>query len=97
MASETPHYELSQDYERMLVLLETGPLLGFVDYGEGIRDTVCIRRFLVGGCRYDYSAGVRGIGYIDTWGNEAKEEFVEQCRKHHLSYIVPNAEDADAD
>ena len=49
MASETPHYTISQDYERMLVLLEAGPLLGFVDYEEGIRDPVRIRRFLVGG------------------------------------------------
>ena len=46
MASETPHYMLSQDYERMLVLLETGPLLGFVNYdpGDNLRDPVQIKR-----------------------------------------------------
>ena len=44
--SDTTHYALSQDYEQMFVLLENGPLLGFVDYEQGstLRDPVQIKR-----------------------------------------------------
>lgn len=91
--SDSKHYMLSQDYERMLVLLEEGPLLGFVDFDHGstLRDPVQIKR-VTDGKYFEYRAGVRGIGYINAWGKDAKEKFVDQCRKYSLSYIVPNAE-----
>ena len=97
MASETPHYTLSQDYERMLVLLETGPLLGFVNYdpGDNLRDPVQIKRapYPSG---HEYRVGVRGLGYLGAWGKDPEGQFVAQCRKHNLSYIVPNVEGTNA-
>lgn len=92
--SDTTHYALSQDYEQMFVLLENGPLLGFVDYDSTLRDPVQIKR-VPDGKGYEYRAGVRGIGYINAWGKNAQGKFVEQCRKYNLSFIVPNA-DAEA-
>ena len=97
MASETPHYMLSQDYERMLVLLETGPLLGFVNYdpGDNLRDPVQIKRLPYPG-GHEYRVGVRGLGYFSPWGKDPDEKFVAHCRKYNLSYIVPNAEGTNA-
>lgn len=97
MVSETPHYALSQDYEHMLALLEEGPLVGFVDYEHGNtrRDPVRIK-LIPDGNEYEYCVGVRDIGYFSSWGKDPKDEFVEQCRKYHLSYIVPNAESTNA-
>lgn len=90
--SGTPHYALSQDYELMFVLLESGPLLGFVDYEQGstLRDPVQIKR-VADGKYFEYRAGVRGFGYINAFSKDAKDKFVEQCRKYNLSFIVPNA------
>lgn len=90
--SDTPHYALSQDYELMFVLLENGPLLGFVDYEQGstLRDPVQIKR-VADGKYFEYRAGVRGFGYINAFSKDAKDKFVEQCRKYNLSFIVPNA------
>lgn len=94
--SNTPHYALSQDYELMFSLLENGPLLGFVDYEHGstLRDPVQIKR-VADGKYFEYRAGVRGFGYINAFSKDAKDKFVEQCRKYNLSFIVPNA-DAEA-
>lgn len=94
--SDTTHYALSQDYEQMFVLLENGPLLGFVDYEHGstLRDPVQIKR-VADGKYFEYRAGVRGFGYINAFSKDAKDKFVEQCRKYNLSFIVPNA-DAEA-
>lgn len=94
--SDTPHYALSQDYELMFVLLENGPLLGFVDYEHGstLRDPVQIKR-VADGKYFEYRAGVRGLGYLNAWGKNAKDMFIEKCRKYNLSFIVPNA-DAEA-
>ena len=94
--SDTTHYALSQDYELMFALLENGPLLGFVDYEHGstLRDPVQIKR-VADGKYFEYRAGVRGFGYINAFSKDAKEKFVEQCRKYNLSFIVPNP-DAEA-
>lgn len=96
MASETPHYALSQDYEHMLVLLEAGPLLGFVNYdpGDNLRDPVQIKRVPYRN-GYEYRVGVRGLGYFSTFGREKEEELFALCRKYNLVYIVPNAEVSD--
>lgn len=91
--SDTTHYAFSQDYEQMFVLLENGPLLGFVDYEHGstLRDPVQIKR-VADGKYFEYRAGVRGFGYISAFSKDAKDKFVEQCRKYNLSFIVPNAD-----
>lgn len=92
MATESPHYTLSQDYERMRELLDDGPLLGFVD-NTGNRDPVRIKCDLTNEDGYEYSVGVRGYGYFSDWeGYGGWDGFVALCRKYHLSYIVPNAE-----
>lgn len=93
--SDTTHYTLSQDYELMFVLLDNGPLLGFVDYEHGstLRDPMQIKR-VADGKYFEFRAGVRGFGYINAWGKDAKDQFVKQCCKYNLSFIVPNAEDA---
>ena len=97
---ESPHYALSQDYECMRELLDDGPLLGFIDFDGGtLRDPVRIRK-LLGSSNNSavFSVGVRGYGYLEVWEHMGGwYEFVNQCRKHHLSYIVPNAEVSNAD
>lgn len=97
MESETPHYTLSQDYERMRELLDEGPLLGFVD-ADGMRDPVRIQCDLTHDDGYEYRVGVRGYGYFNAWESYGGwDEFVNRCRMYHLSYIVPNSEVINAD
>lgn len=80
-------YPVSRDYDLLAFLMQRQSLLCIVDYGKdgGIRD--------VGKTLWsaDRSGGVwqlsaRGIGYIYAF---SREEFIAECAKANVEFIVP--------
>ncbi len=89
------NYDTSKDYEKLWELMKTQRILCMIDYGEMYKDDkyqlrdVC-QTPAVERDRYFTDISCRGYSYISA---RNKEEFIEQCTKGNLEYIVPTKKD----
>jgi hypothetical protein len=79
-------YNVSRDYAALYEMAQSQSVVCFVDYHE-CRDVACtlVRRNSYG---TETEIGARGLTYI---GGTSREEFVMQCRRHNVEFILPNA------
>jgi hypothetical protein len=79
-------YETSRDHDALYDAAQKQSVVCFVDYHE-CRDVACtlVRRNSYG---TETELGVRGMTYIAGMN---REEFVMQCRRHNVEFILPNS------
>lgn len=81
------HYLTSKDYEELVRLLNDGmKIICFVDY-DSEHGIVDVAKASMQGDWLD--VGVRGICYFSA---NTQDEFVRDCCKHNLEWIVPNGD-----
>jgi hypothetical protein len=78
-------YPVSTNYEKLWELAQKQGVICIVDYDRInswlVRD-VCSTIF----SQHNYEVSARGIAYISA---ETKEEFLEQCKKRCLVWVLP--------
>lgn len=79
-------YSVSRDHDALYDMAQSKSLVCFVDYHE-CRDVACtlVRRNSYG---TETEIGARGLTYI---AGKSREEFVMQCRRYNVEFILPNA------
>jgi hypothetical protein len=88
-------YETSKDYDTLYYLVKVSRIVCFVNYGEafvgGEYDGFQIRDVCQSNVRFteydnNIDIGCRGYSYIYA---RNKEDFIKQCIKKDLTYIIP--------
>lgn len=79
-------YKASRDYEALYDAAQKQSVVCFVDYHE-CRDVACtlVRRNSYG---TETEIGARGLTYI---AGMSRDEFVMQCRRYNVEFILPNS------
>jgi hypothetical protein len=79
-------YNVSRDHDALYDMAQSKSVVCFVDYHE-CRDVACtlVRRNSYG---TETEIGARGLTYI---AGMSREEFVMQCRRYNVEFILPNA------
>jgi len=80
-------YSVSRDHDALYDMAQSKSVVCFVDYHE-CRDVACtlVRRNSYG---TETEIGARGLTYI---AGMSQQEFVMQCRRYNVEFILPNAE-----
>lgn len=99
-------YETSIDYEKLYDLCAAGQrVVCFVTYDfEGGRKPepsmvtdICMARRTETPWKkkrpFFISVGCRGTGFIDSWQNDSKADFIEYCKYYNLEYIMPKVQE----
>jgi len=78
-------YSVSRDHDDLYDMAQSQSVVCFVDYHD-CRDVACtlVRRSSYG---TETEIGARGLTYI---AGMSREEFVTQCRRYNVEFILPN-------